>query len=184
MIACNQLRRENMSIYDIKAVRNNGEEITLEEYKGKVLLIINSATGCGFTPQYDDLEDMYEELHDKGLEILDFPCNQFANQAPGSDEEIASFCSGRYGITFPLFQKIEVNGENAHPLFQYLKEKQGTKSKSLTIKTLSKLSKTSKSDDIHWNFTKFLVNKEGEVIARFEPVEKMKNVKKAVEELL
>ena len=173
-----------MSIYEIKATRNDGEEITLEVYKGKVLLIINSATGCGFTPQYDDLQDMYEELHEKGLEILDFPCNQFANQAPGSDEEIASFCSGRYGITFPLFKKIEVNGENAHPLFTYLKSKQGTNNKSLTVKMLSKLSKTSKSDDIHWNFTKFLVNKEGEVVARFEPVVKMKDVKKAVEELL
>lgn len=173
-----------MSIYDIKAKLNNGEEISLENYKGKVLLIINSATGCGFTPQYDDLQDMYDELKEKGLEILDFPCNQFANQAPGSDEEIASFCSGRYGITFPLFQKIEVNGENAHPLFVYLKEQEVKQDKSFKVKMLSKFSKTSKTNDIHWNFTKFLVNKDGKVIARFEPTKSMKDVKKAVEEIL
>lgn len=173
-----------MNIYEIKAVKNDGTEISLEEYKGQVLLIINSATGCGFTPQYDDLQDMYEELHDKGLEILDFPCNQFANQAPGSDEEIASFCSGRYGITFPLFKKIDVNGENAHPLFVYLKGEQGTKDKSFKVKMLSAFSKTNKSDDIHWNFTKFLVDREGNVIDRFEPTAKMKDVKKAVMEVL
>ena len=173
-----------MSIYDIKAKLNNGEEISLENYKGKTLLIISSATGCGFTPQYDDLQDMYDELKEKGLEILDFPCNQFANQAPGSDEEIASFCSGRYGITFPLFQKIEVNGENAHPLFVYLKEQEVKQDKSFKVKMLSKFSKTSKTNDIHWNFTKFLVNKDGEVIARFEPTKSMKDVKKAVEEIL
>lgn len=173
-----------MNIYDFKVVKNDGSEISLEEYKGKVLLIINSATGCGFTPQYDDLQDMYEELKDKGFEILDFPCNQFANQAPGSDEEIEEFCTGRYGISFPLFHKIEVNGENAHPLFTYLKTQRGTTNKSFKVKMLSKFSGTSKSDDIHWNFTKFLINREGEVIERFEPVTKVKDVKKKVEELL
>lgn len=173
-----------MSIYEIKAVLNNGEEISLEQYKGKTLLIINSATGCGFTPQYDDLQDMYEALQGKEFEILDFPCNQFMNQAPGSDEEIASFCSGRYGITFPLFKKIEVNGENAHPLFKYLKEQEVKQTKGFKVKMLSKLSKTSKTNDIHWNFTKFLVNKEGKVIARFEPTTSMKEVRKVVEENL
>lgn len=173
-----------MSIYDIEVVKNNGDVTTLNEYSGKVLLIINSATGCGFTPQYDALQDMYEELKEKGFEILDFPCNQFANQAPGSDEEIASFCSGRYGITFPLFKKIDVNGENAHPLFTYLKSKQGSKDKSFKVKMLSKFSKTSKSDDIHWNFTKFLVNRNGEVIDRFEPTTSVKDVKNKVLEIL
>lgn len=173
-----------MSVYEFKAVKNDGTEVALEEYKGKVLLIINSATGCGFTPQYDDLQDMYEELKEKGLEILDFPCNQFANQAPGSDEEIASFCSGRYGITFPLFKKVEVNGENAHPLFTYLKSQQKTKDKGMTVKMLSKFSGTSKTDDIHWNFTKFLVDREGNVVDRFEPSHKMKDVKKKIEAIL
>lgn len=173
-----------MTVYDIKATLNNGEEISLERYRGKVLLIINSATGCGFTPQYDDLQDMYEELKERGLEILDFPCNQFANQAPGSDEEIASFCSGRYGITFPLFKKINVNGEDAHPLFKLLKQEQGTKDKSFKVKMLSKFSKTSKTDDIHWNFTKFLVDKEGHVVDRFEPTTSVKEVKKHIEEIL
>ena len=173
-----------MSIYDFKAVLNSGEEITLENFKGKTLLIINSATGCGFTPQYDDLQNMYDELRDEGFEILDFPCNQFMNQAPGSDEEIASFCSSRYGITFPLFKKIDVNGENAHPLFQYLKQQEVKQTKSFTVKMLSRLSKTSKTNDIHWNFTKFLVNKEGQVIARFEPTTSMKEVIKVVKENL
>lgn len=173
-----------MSIYEIKATLNSGEEISLEQYKGKVLLVINSATGCGFTPQYDDLQDMYDELKEKGLEILDFPCNQFVNQAPGSDEEIASFCSGRYGITFPLFKKIDVNGENAHPLFTFLKNQDVKQDKSFKVKMLASFSKTGKSNDIHWNFTKFLVNKEGKVIARFEPTTSMKEVKAKVEELL
>lgn len=173
-----------MQIYDFKVLNNKGEEVDLSIYKGKVLLIINSATGCGFTPQYDDLQDLYEENADKGFEILDFPCNQFANQASGTDEEIEEFCTGRYGITFPLFKKIEVNGENAEPLFTYLKSAQGFKNRSLKMKMLGALSKTNKSDDIHWNFTKFLVDRDGNVVERFEPIEKMKDVKKRVEELL
>ncbi len=173
-----------MSIYDFRVVSNKGEEVELSTYQGKVLLIINSATGCGFTPQYDDLQDLYEADKDKGFEILDFPCNQFAHQAPGSDEEIASFCSGRYGITFPLFKKIDVNGENAEPLFKYLKEQQGFTDKSFKMKMLGALSKTNKTNDIHWNFTKFLVNRQGEVVARFEPTVSMKEVKAKVEELL
>lgn len=173
-----------MTIYDFKVLNNKGEEVDLSIYRGKTLLIINSATGCGFTPQYDDLQDLYEEYKDKGLEILDFPCNQFGNQAPGTDEEIESFCSSRYGITFPLFKKVEVNGENASPVFTYLKSEMGFKSKSLTMKMLGKLSHTSKTDDIHWNFTKFLVDKDGNVVNRFEPTEKMKNVKKEVEAIL
>lgn len=173
-----------MNIYDFTVVSNKGENVALSRYQGKVLLIINSATGCGFTPQYDDLQDLYEADKEKGLEILDFPCNQFANQAPGSDEEIASFCSGRYGITFPLFKKVDVNGENAEPLFNYLKEQQGFSDKSFKMKMLGVLSKTSKSDDIRWNFTKFLVDREGNVVARFEPTVSMQDVKAKVEELL
>ena len=114
-----------MNIYDYKVRDSKGSEVALSDYEGKVVLVINSATGCGFTPQYDDLQDIFEKYADKGFTVLDFPCNQFANQAPGSDEEIQSFCNSRYGITFPIFSKIEVNGENAEPLFTYLKSQKG-----------------------------------------------------------
>ena len=111
-----------MNIYDFSVKTRTGEDVSLTDYKGKVLLIVNTATGCGFTPQYDELQDLYEEFKDQGFEILDFPCNQFANQAPGDDEEIHSFCTGRFGITFPQFAKIDVNGENAIPLYKWLTE--------------------------------------------------------------
>ena len=114
-----------MNIYDFKAKAQDGSEVSLSDYKGKVLLVVNTATGCGFTPQYDELQDLYDEFKDKGLEILDFPCNQFGSQAPGDDEEIHSFCTGRYGITFPQFSKVDVNGENALPLYAYLKSQKG-----------------------------------------------------------
>lgn len=142
-----------MNIYDFNVKKQNGDEVNLSSYKGKVLLIVNTATGCGFTPQYDGLQDLYKKYKDKGFEILDFPCNQFAGQAPGSDEEIHSFCTGRYGITFPQFAKIDVNGKNEDPLYTYLK-----KEKSGII-----------GSSIKWNFTKFLVNKDGTVLKRFAP---------------
>lgn len=142
-----------MTVYDFKVKTMDGKEVSLSDYKGKVLLIVNTATGCGFTPQYDGLQDLYDKYKDKGLEILDFPCNQFLNQAPGSEEEIHSFCTGRYGITFPQFAKIEVNGKNEEPLYTYLK-----KQKSGVC-----------SSKIKWNFTKFLVAKDGTVKARFAP---------------
>lgn len=138
-------------IYDITVKDMENKEVELSEYKGKVLLIVNTATGCGFTPQYDGLQSLYEKYQEKGLEILDFPCNQFANQAPGSEEEIHSFCTGRYGITFKQFAKIDVNGANESPLYTYLKSKKGGFLGS----------------KIKWNFTKFLVGKNGEVVARY-----------------
>ncbi|MBP5405115.1 MAG: glutathione peroxidase [Clostridia bacterium] len=142
-----------MSIYDFKVKDNKGETVDMSDYKGKVLLIVNTATGCGFTPQYDGLQDIYEKYAAQGFEILDFPCNQFAGQAPGSDEEIASFCTGRFGITFKQFAKIKVNGKEADPLYVYLKEQQGGVLGSR----------------IKWNFTKFLVDREGRVVKRFAP---------------
>ena len=142
-----------MSIYDFKVKDNKGETVDMSDYKGKVLLIVNTATGCGFTPQYDGLQDIYEKYAAQGFEILDFPCNQFAGQAPGSDEEIASFCTGRFGITFKQFAKIKVNGKEADPLYVYLKEQQGGVLGSR----------------ITWNFTKFLVDREGRVVKRFAP---------------
>ena len=142
-----------MSIYDYKVKDKNGSEVFMKNYEGKVLLIVNTATGCGFTPQFEGLQDLYEKYQAQGFEILDFPCNQFGNQAPGSDEEITDFCNSRYGITFQQFAKIDVNGENEAPLFTYLKSQ----------KTGLMGSK------IKWNFTKFLVDRNGKVVGRFAP---------------
>ena len=180
-----------MSIYDFKVKAQDGSEVSLEDYRGKVLLIVNTATGCGFTPQYDELQDLYE-LHQKdGLEILDFPCNQFMEQSPGDDEEIHSFCTGRYGITFPQFSKIEVNGENAIPLYQYLTANTtfsgfGKSPMSLILKPIvKKMDADYKNNgNIKWNFTKFLINRDGEIVARFEPTESLDSVKAKVEEVL
>ena len=157
-----------MSIYDYKVLDYKGNEVSLEEYKGKVLLIVNTATGCGFTPQYEGLEALYKEFHEKGLEILDFPCNQFAGQAPGTDEEIHEFCTFKYKTTFKQFKKIKVNGKEEDPLYTYLKEqKSGQMGKR-----------------IKWNFTKFLVDREGNVIERFAPTVKPEAIKEDIEKLL
>ena len=179
-----------MSVYDYKVKAQDGSEVSLAEYKGKVLLIVNTATGCGFTPQYDELQDLYDEHQKDGLEILDFPCNQFHDQAPGTDEEIHTFCTGRYGITFPQFSKVEVLGENADPLFRYLSE--NTKfagfngPMGLILKgVVKKMDPDYKNNgNIKWNFTKFLIDREGNLIARFEPTENMKKVKEKVEGVL
>ena len=151
-------------LYDYKVTDNQGAEVSLEEYKGKVLLIVNTATGCGFTPQYKGLEEMYTELNSKGFEVLDFPCNQFAGQAPGSDAEINEFCTLKYNTTFKRFKKIDVNGKNEDPLYTYLKSKKGG--------IFGK--------GIKWNFTKFLIDKEGNVVARFAPTTKPEKIKKSV----
>ena len=140
-------------IYDYEVLDTKGNTRSLRQYEGKVLLIVNTATGCGFTPQYDGLQDLYEKYQAAGLEILDFPCNQFGNQAPGSDEEIGSFCSSRYGITFEQFHKIDVNGASEAPLYTYLKSQKGGVMGS----------------KIKWNFTKFLVDRNGAVVERFAP---------------
>lgn len=140
-----------MSIYDYKVKDAKGETVDMADYKGKVLLIVNTATGCGFTPQYDGLEKLYADYKDKGFEILDFPCNQFGNQAPGSEEEIVSFCKMKFGTTFKQFAKVEVNGDNEEPLFTYLKSQK----------------KGIGGSKIKWNFTKFLVDRDGNVIDRF-----------------
>ena len=157
-----------MTIYDFIVKDANGKEVSLEEYRGKVLLIVNTATGCGFTPQYEGLQDLYEQYHDQGLEILDFPCNQFGGQAPGTEAEIVDFCQSRYGVTFPQFAKIEVNGPNAAPLFKYLKDRQGGVL----------------GDNIKWNFTKFLVDRDGEVIDRFAPTVTPAKLEDRVKEVL
>ena len=175
------------SVYDFQVKDRKGNMVSLSDYAGKVLLIVNTATGCGFTPHYEPLEAMYKELKDQGFEILDFPCNQFANQAPESDDEIHQFCTMKFGTEFPQFGKIDVNGETADPLFVYLSEKKPFEGFGKGIKTaaLAKFSnmnnkKYGEKAYIKWNFTKFLVNRKGEVIARFEPTVEMEEVLNAV----
>ncbi len=179
-----------MSIYDLTIKAQDGSEISMGEYRGKVLLIVNTATGCGFTPQYAALQELYEAHRKDGLEILDFPCNQFANQAPGSDEEIRSFCTGRFGITFPQFSKIDVNGEDASPLYRYLTANTKFEGFSgpmgaLLRPIVKKMDRDYRNNgNIKWNFTKILVDREGKIVARFEPTEDMKLVARKVEEVL
>ena len=178
-----------MSIYDYKVRKMDGSEQDLAEYKGKLVMIVNTATGCGFTPQYEDLQKLYDEFKDKGFEILDFPCNQFKEQAPGSDEEIHTFCKGRFGIAFPQFSKIDVIGENADPLFKYLSENttfQGFGAKGLVLGPIVKsMDKDYKNNgNVKWNFTKFLIGRDGEIVARFEPTTDMKKVREAVEKAI
>ena len=179
-----------MSIYDCKFNNRKGEEISLSDYKGKVLIIVNTATGCGFTPQYEGLENLYKKYHDKGLEILDFPCNQFGSQAPGSDDEIHEFCTLKYNTSFDQAAKIEVNGENELPLYTYLKDAisedviDGLKNK-MAMKAIEKISKTVKDKkDIKWNFTKFIVDKSGNVVCRYSPTYKPEDMESKIKELL
>ena len=179
-----------MSIYDFTVRTQSGEDVSLEQYKGKVVLIVNTATECGFTPQYGPLQALYKAHHEQGLEILDFPCNQFGNQAPGTDEDIHTFCTGRFGVTFPQFAKIDVNGPDAAPLFKYLTSHttfEGFSGPMGLILTpiVKKMDPDYKHNgNIKWNFTKFLFNREGELVARFEPTEDMKKVTEKVEALL
>ena len=168
--------KDMKTVYDFSLNDKSGNEVSLSQYKGKVLLIVNTATGCGFTPQYEDLEAMYHSLKDKGLEILDVPCNQFGHQAPGTDAEIKEFCTLKFGADFPQFKKSDVNGANELPLYTWLKSQKpclgGYDAKLAAV--MEKLYNEAnpeprKKDDIQWNFTKFLINRNGEVIARFEP---------------
>lgn len=175
------------SIYDFKVKDMDGKEVSLSEYKGKVLLIVNTATKCGFTPQYEELQEMYDKYKDKGLVILDFPCNQFGEQAPGDIASIHQFCTEKYSTTFPQFDKIDVNGENESPLFAFLKSKQafkgfgnGAQAKFMDEMMKKKDPEYASKPDIKWNFTKFLVDAQGNVIARFEPTVSMNLVSSMV----
>lgn len=178
-----------MSIYDYTVKDREDNDVDMSQFKGKVILIVNTATGCGFTPQYKGLEDLYEKYHEEGLEILDFPCNQFGNQAPGSNDEIHEFCTLKYNTTFDQFAKIDVNGENEAPLFTYLKEQipeekvEGLKNK-MAMKAIEKISTAKKQGDIKWNFTKFLVDKEGKVVARFAPTYTPEKIEELIKELI
>lgn len=179
-----------MAIYDYTFKDGKGNEVSMADYKGKVVLVVNTATGCGFTPQYEGLENLYKAYNDQGFEILDFPCNQFGNQAPGTDDEIHEFCTLKYNTTFPQMQKIDVNGDNELPLYTYLKSQKGFEgfsgAKGLI---LSQFIKTQDKDyknnsKIKWNFTKFLVDKEGNVVERFESTVEPKKIDDKIAELL
>lgn len=179
------------NFYDYSVTKRDGSELPMKDFEGKVVLVVNTATGCGFTPQYKDLESIYEEFHDKGLEILDVPCNQFAGQTPGTDEEVHEFCTLKYNTKFDQMKKSDVNGENALDLYKFLKSQKmfegfGKGPKAMLMNTmLKKIDPDYKNNsEIKWNFTKFLVDREGNVVRRFEPTEDMKNVREAVKELL
>lgn len=178
------------SIYDFKALNNKGVEVDFKDYESKVLLIVNTASKCGFTPQYDGLEALYQQYKDKGLVVIGFPCDQFAHQEPGSNEEIAEFCRLNHGVTFPLMAKVDVNGSKAEPIFEFLKsqapteEYKGLKAKA-TQKMLKGISRSVEKDsDILWNFTKFLVSRDGSTVKRFAPVAEPKDFAKDVEAML
>ena len=178
-------------IYDYKVKTAKGGELDLSEYKGKVIMIVNTATGCGFTPQYAPIEQMYKDYHEQGLEILDIPCNQFGGQAPGSDDEIHEFCTLHYNTTFPQMKKADVNGENELPLYTYLKAQKGFKGfgeHKLSALLADMLAKADpdwdKKSDIKWNFTKFIVDRDGNVAARFEPTADMAEVEACIKSLL
>ncbi|MBP3873560.1 MAG: glutathione peroxidase [Lachnospiraceae bacterium] len=178
-------------IYDYSVPAVDGSEVKLSDYQGKVMLIVNTATGCGFTPHYKPLEEMYEKYHDKGLEIIDIPCNQFAGQTPGTDEEIHEFCTLKYNTQFPQMKKSDINGENALPVYGYLKSQKGFEGfgKGPTALMMSAMLKKNdknykENPDIKWNFTKFVVDREGNVVARFEPTADMKKVEECVASLI
>ena len=181
-----------ITIYDFTVKDRKGGNVSLKEYANEVILIVNTATKCGFTPQYEELEQLYERHHSQGFTILDFPCNQFGQQAPGTDESIHEFCKLNFGTEFPRFKKVKVNGEEADPLFKFLKEQKGfagwDPEHKLTAILEDMLSKADpdykQKPDIKWNFTKFLINKKGQVVARFEPTEKIEQIAIQVEELL
>ena len=173
-----------MSIYDFSLENKDGSEYSLAQNKGKVMMIVNTATRCGFTHQYEEIEALYDKYRDKGFEIIDIPCNQFGEQAPESDEEITQFCSLNFGTKFPQMKKSEVNGENELPLYTFLKQQVKPKY-DMKMKMIGKMSKTAVADeDIKWNFTKFIVDREGNVVARFEPTNKMADLDKLIEKLV
>ncbi|MBP3743195.1 MAG: glutathione peroxidase [Treponema sp.] len=178
-------------IYDYEVTKGNGETLKLSEYKGKVILVVNTATGCGFTPQYAPIEQLYKDYHEKGLEILDIPCNQFGGQAPGSDEEIHEFCTMHFNTTFPQMKKSDVNGPNELPLYTYLKAQKGFEGfeehefKDVLEKMFAAADPDwAKKSDIKWNFTKFIIDRSGNVVARFEPTADMTKVEECIKALL
>lgn len=179
------------SFYDYEVTKRDGSVLPMKDFEGKVVLVVNTATGCGFTPQYKDLESIYEEFHDQGLEILDIPCNQFAGQTPGTDEEVHEFCTLKYNTKFDQMKKSDVNGDQALDLYKYLKSQKtfagfGKGPKALMMNNLlKKIDPDYKNNaEIKWNFTKFLIDRRGNVVSRFEPTADMETVREAVKELI
>ena len=180
-----------MGFYDLSVTAPDGSQVSMADFKGKVVLVVNTATGCGFTPHYAPIEEMYEKFHDQGFEVVDVPCNQFKGQTPGTDEEIHQFCTLKYHTQFPQMKKSDVNGENAIELFKYLKSQKGFEgfghgpaalAMGALLKTIDRDYKN--NPEIKWNFTKFIVDRNGEVVARFEPTQDMAEVEKCVVSLL
>ena len=177
--------------YDLSVTAADGSEVSMKDYEGKVVMVVNTATGCGFTPHYKEIEEMYEKYHDQGFEVVDVPCNQFAGQTPGTDEEIHEFCTLKYNTQFPQMKKADVNGENEIPLFAFLKSQKGFEGfgkgpKALAMSAfLKKMDKDYKNNpDIKWNFTKFVVDRSGNVVARFEPTAKMEDIDQLIATLM
>ena len=192
LLSCKTNATDMNTIYDFTALSNKGKEVNFADYQGKVLLIVNTASKCGFTPQYEGLEALYKKYRDQGLVIVGFPCDQFGHQEPGTDEQIEEFCRINHGVTFPLMSKIEVNGEGAHPIYQWLKSQAGfagfDPAHPLT-KILDEMFTKADPDyaskpDIKWNFTKFLINKEGRVVSRFEPTTEPQGLEESIEKEL
>ncbi len=192
LLSCKSNASDMNTIYDFTALSNKGKEVNFADYQGKVLLIVNTASKCGFTPQYDGLEALYQKYKDQGLVIIGFPCDQFGHQEPGTDEQIEEFCRINHGVTFPLMSKIEVNGEGAHPIYQWLKSQAGfagfDPAHPLT-KIPDEMSTKADPDyaskpDIKWNFTKFLISKEGKVVSRFEPTTEPQGMEESIEKAL
>ncbi len=180
-----------MSIYEYEYQSIENKTIPMSNYKGQVLLIVNTASKCGFTPQYEGLEKLYQDYKDKGFTVIGFPCNQFMEQEPGTDKEISEFCSVRYGVTFPLSQKVEVRDDNAIPLYQYLTSQKGfeglgkgLKAKTLTVMLKGRYKENFDDSQIKWNFTKFLIDREGNVVARYEPTVEPSDIAPDIEKLL
>lgn len=181
-----------MSIYDYSYTSIEGKEVKMSEYRGKAILIVNTASKCGFTPQYKGLEALYQKYKEKGFTVIGFPCNQFMGQEPGGEEKISEFCSIRYGVTFPLSSKVDVRGDTAIDLYKYLIEKQGfkgDKSKGFKAKLMRftlklKYRKNANDNQVKWNFTKFLVSKDGQVVARYEPTVEPEDIASDIEKLL
>ncbi|MCI5722923.1 MAG: glutathione peroxidase [Erysipelotrichaceae bacterium] len=179
-----------MGFYDYNVTDAKGNQVSLKEYENKVVLVVNTATGCGFTPQYEEIEKMYETYHNQGFEVLDIPCNQFGQQTPGSDEEIHEFCSLHYNTQFPQMHKSDVNGENELPLFTFLKKEKGfagftgEKAEFMNAHVGGLHPDFKETSDIKWNFTKFLIDRQGNVVERYEPTAEMSDIKTAVKNLL
>ena len=191
LLSCNNNKEDMNTIYEFTALSNKGKEVNFADYKGQVLLIVNTASKCGFTPQYDGLEALYQEYKDKGLVVIGFPCDQFGHQEPGTNEEIAEFCRINHGVTFPLMEKIDVNGENAHPIYLWLYgEKpfagfgEGDTAMFMDRMLSGQDPEYASNPDIKWNFTKFLIDRKGQVVARFEPMVTPEALKAEIEGLL